>query len=233
MTRFVTFEGIEGCGKTTQIRLASAWLAERGIPILATAEPGGTPLGRKIREILLNRSSCAIGAEAELLLFAAARAQHVRETILPALEEGQWVLCDRFADATLAYQGFGRGLDAAFIRTLNDFSTCSLKPDLTLLFDLPVEAGLARAKKRTAGTRAQKAEDRFEREEKAFYRKIKDRHHTQLLLPSLGRYWFHERIRDGYLNLAAGEPERFRIIDGTADVETVHREVCLRLAELL
>ncbi|OHE17696.1 MAG: dTMP kinase [Syntrophobacterales bacterium GWC2_56_13] len=233
MTRFVTFEGIEGCGKTTQIRLAAAWLAERGIPVLATAEPGGTPLGRKIREILLNRSSCAIGAEAELLLFAAARAQHVRETILPALEEGQWVLCDRFADATLAYQGFGRGLDAAFIRTLNDFSTCSLKPDLTLLFDLPVEAGLARAKKRTAGTRAQKAEDRFEREEKAFYRKIKDRHHTQLLLPSLGRYWFHERIRDGYLNLAAGEPERFRIIDGAADVETVHREVCLRLAELL
>ena len=211
MTRFVTFEGIEGCGKTTQIRLASAWLKERGIPSLATAEPGGTPLGRKIREILLNRGSCAIGAEAELLLFAAARAQHVRESILPALEEGQWVLCDRFADATLAYQGFGRGLDAAFIRTLNDFSAFSLKPDLTLLFDLPVEAGLARAKKRTAGIRPEAAEDRFEREDRAF----------------------HVRIRDGYLNLAAGEPERFRIIDGAADVETVHREVCLHLAELL
>ena len=122
MGKFITFEGGEGSGKTTQIKLAADWLRERGIPVLATAEPGGTPLGRKIREILLNRGSCAIGAEAELLLFAAARAQHVRETILPALEAGQWVLCDRFSDATLAYQGFGRGLDVAFIRTLNDFS---------------------------------------------------------------------------------------------------------------
>jgi len=211
MTRFVTFEGIEGCGKTTQIKLAAAWLAERGIPVLATAEPGGTPLGLKIREVLLNRGSWKIDAEAELLLFAAARAQHVRQAILPALRAGQWVLCDRFADATLAYQGFGRGLDAGFIRTLNDFSALSLSPDRTLLFDLPVEAGLARAEKRTAGVWAEAAEDRFEREDRAF----------------------HGRIRDGYLNLAAGEPERFRIIDGAADVETVHREVCLRLAELL
>src|SRR5512138_552087 len=108
MSRFITFEGIEGCGKTTQIRLAALWLKERGLPFLATAEPGGTPLGRTIREILLNRSSLTIGAEAELLLFAASRAQHVRETIRPALEEGKWVLCDRFSDATVAYQGFGR-----------------------------------------------------------------------------------------------------------------------------
>jgi dTMP kinase len=126
MRRFVTFEGIEGCGKTTQIELAAVWLKERGIPFLATAEPGGTPLGRKIREILLNRGSWTISAETELLLFAAARAQHVRETILPAIEEGRWVLCDRFTDATLAYQGFGRDLDAAFIRTLNAFSALSL-----------------------------------------------------------------------------------------------------------
>jgi len=142
MKRFVTFEGIEGCGKTTQIRLAALWLKARGIPFLTTAEPGGTPLGRKIREILLNRGSFTIGAEAELLLFAAARAQHVREAILPALAEGWWVLCDRFADATLAYQGFGRGLDTAFIRTLNAFSALSLMPDMTLLFDTPVETGL-------------------------------------------------------------------------------------------
>ena len=211
MRRFVTFEGGEGSGKTTQIKLAADWLRERGIPVLETAEPGGTPLGRKIREILLNRGSCAIGAEAELLLFAADRAQHVRETILPALAEGQWVLCDRFADATLAYQGFGRRLDAAFIRTLNDFSTCSLKPDLTLLFDLPVEAGLERAKKRTAGIKPKAAEDRFEREERTF----------------------HGRIREGYLRLAAEEPERFRIINGAADIETVRREVCRHLTALL
>ena len=211
MQRFVTFEGIEGCGKTTQIEFAAVWLKERGIPFLTTAEPGGTPLGRKIREILLNQGSCAIGAEAELLLFAAARAQHVRETILPALEEGQWVLCDRFADATLAYQGFGRGLDAAFIRTLNDFSALSLTPDMTLLFDIPVEAGLERARKRITGIRPEAAEDRFEQEDPAF----------------------HRRIRQGYLTLAAAEPDRFRIIDGAADAETVHDKVRRCLAELL
>ncbi len=210
MKCFITFDGVEGCGKTTQMRLAEAWLRERGAPVLATAEPGGTPLGRKIREILLNRGSWAIGAEAELLLFAAARAQHVREAILPALERGEWVLCDRFADATLAYQGFGRGLDAGFIRTLNAFSAQTLKPEMTLLFDLPVEAGLARAKKRVSGVRPEAAEDRFEQEERAF----------------------HGRIREGYLSLAAAEPERFRIIDGAGSVETVHREVCRCLEAL-
>lgn len=210
MKRFITFEGGEGSGKTTQIKLAADWFRERGIPALSTAEPGGTPLGRKIRELLLNRGSWTIGAEAELLLFAAARAQHVRETILPALEAGQWVLCDRFADATLAYQGFGRGLDAGFIRTLNAFSAQALKPEMTLLFDLPVEAGLARAKKRAAGGRPEAAEDRFEQEERAF----------------------HGRIRDGYLTIAAEEPERFRIIDGAVSVETVHCEVCRCLEAL-
>jgi len=209
--KFITFEGGEGSGKTTQSRLAADWLRERGIPHLVTAEPGGTPLGRRIREILLNRKSCAIGAKAELLLFTAARAQHVRETILPALKAGQWVLCDRFTDATLAYQGFGRGLDVEFIRSLNDFSACSLKPDLTLLFDLPVKVGLARAKKRAAGSRPEVAEDRFEQEKGTF----------------------HERIREGYLTLASAEPERFRIIDGAADIESVRREVRLHLSALL
>lgn len=211
MRRFVTFEGGEGSGKTTQIKLAADWLKGRGISALSTAEPGGTPLGRRIREILLNRGSFTIGAEAELLLFAAARAQHVRETILPALEAGRWVLCDRFADATLAYQGFGRGLDKAFIRTLNDFSSCSLKPDLTMLFDLPVEVGLGRAKKRTVGIQPKTAEDRFEQEDPAF----------------------HGRIREGYLSLAAGDPERFRIIDGTADIDPIHAEVRRHLAALM
>jgi dTMP kinase len=211
MKRFITFEGIEGCGKTTQIRLAEAWLRERRIPVLATAEPGGTPLGWKIREILLNRGSFAISAEAELLLFAAARAQHVRETILPALAEGRWVLCDRFSDATLAYQGFGRGLDAGFIRAMNAYSTGNLRPDRTFLFDLPVELGLERATKRAAGVGPEAAEDRFEQEERAF----------------------HGRVRNGYLNLAAEELERFRIIDAAADVESIHREVCRHMTALL
>ena len=210
MNRFITFDGIEGCGKTTQIRLAEVWLRERGVSVLSTAEPGGTPLGRKIREILLNRGSWAIGAEAELLLFAAARAQHVREAILPALERGELVLCDRFTDATLAYQGFGRGLDARFIRTLNAFSGQALIPEMTLLFDLSVETGLARAKKRASGVLPEAAEDRFEQEERAF----------------------HGRIREGYLALAAAEPERFRIIDGAGSVETVQREVCRCLEAL-
>jgi len=211
MGRFITFEGIEGCGKTTQIRLAAEWLAGRGIPVLATAEPGGTPLGVKIREILLNRGSFAIGAEAELLLFAAARAQHVRETIRPALQSGKWVLCDRFSDATLAYQGAGRGLDAGFIRSLNALCSLLLVPDRTLLFDLPVETGLARAGRRTEGIRPEAAEDRFERETRDF----------------------HGRIREGYLALAAEEPERFRIIDGTAEIEAIQREVRRLLEELL
>jgi dTMP kinase len=211
MRRFITCEGIEGCGKTTQIRLAETWLREQGIPVFATAEPGGTPLGRMIREILLNRGSCAIGAEAELLLFAAARAQHVRETILPALEAGQWVLCDRFSDATAAYQGFGRGLDDGLIRTLNAFSALTVTPERTILFDLPVETGLVRAEKRAAGIRPAEAEDRFEREERAF----------------------HGRVREGYLTLAAEEPERFRIVDGAADIEAVRRQVCRHLEALL
>lgn len=211
MRRFVTFEGGEGSGKTTQIKLAADWLKKHGIFALSTAEPGGTPLGQKIREILLNRGSCTIGAEAELLLFAAARAQHVRETILPALEEGQWVLCDRFTDATLAYQGSGRGLEAGFIKMLNAFSAFSLTPNMTLLFDLPVAIALARAQKRAAGGPLETAEDRFEHENQDF----------------------HARIRNGYLTLAAAEPERFRIIDGAADVETVHQEVCHSLTELL
>jgi dTMP kinase len=210
MRRFVTFEGGEGSGKTTQIKLAADWLKEHGISALSTAEPGGTPLGRKIREILLNRSSCTIDAEAELLLFAAARAQHVRETILPALEAGQWVLCDRFTDATLAYQGFGRGLEVGFITILNAFSAFSLTPNMTLLLDLPVATSLARAVKRVASSRPETAEDRFEHEEQDF----------------------HAKIRKGYLTLAAGEPERFRIIDGAADVETVCQEVCRCLKEL-
>jgi dTMP kinase len=200
---FITFEGSEGCGKSTQIGLAEAWLKARGLPVVATAEPGGTPLGRKIREILLNRGSSPIGAEAELLLFAAARAQHVRERILPALRAGQWVLCDRFSDATLAYQGFGRGLDSAFIGALNAFAACSLVPDLTLLFDLPVEVGLVRAQRRAAGKEPGAAEDRFEQEEREF----------------------HQRVRAGYQTLAAREPARFRVIDAAADADTVHAGV--------
>ena len=203
MKAFITFEGIEGCGKTTQIRMAGDDLRQRRIPALVTEEPGGAPLGKHIRKLLLNQGDCRIDAKAELLLFAAARAQHVQETILPALAEGRVVLCDRFSDATLVYQGFGRGLSLDFIRVLNDFSTAALKPDLTLLFDLPVETGLGRAIDRIARIDGAPREDRFEQEARTF----------------------HEKIREGYLSLAAAEPGRFRVIDASGDVRTIHREV--------
>ncbi|MCX5856601.1 MAG: dTMP kinase, partial [Deltaproteobacteria bacterium] len=204
MKTFITFEGIEGCGKTTQIRMAGDYLRKRQIPVLVTEEPGGAPLGKHIRKLLLNQGDCRIDAKAELLLFAAARAQHVQEVILPALAAGRVVLCDRFSDATLAYQGFGRGLSLEFIKSLNEFSAAPLKPDLTLLFDLPVEVGLGRAIDRIAHIQGAPREDRFEQEDRAF----------------------HQKIRIGYLSLARNEPGRIRMIDASRDVQTIGQEVC-------
>ena len=162
MSRFITFEGIEGSGKTTQIKLAKDYLEARGFSLVATDEPGGTPLGKIIREMLLNVGPYSISPCAELLLFVAARAQHVEEVIKPALQQGKLVLCDRFLDATLAYQGWGRGLDRTFIQALHNFATTSLLPDLTILLDLPAETGLRRALERIAQRRGVCPEDRFE-----------------------------------------------------------------------
>lgn len=211
MNRLITFEGIEGCGKTTQIKIAGEWLKGNGIPFIATDEPGGTPLGKRIREVLLNRGPYSISPEAELFLFIAARSQHVADVMLPALREGKWVICDRFLDATLAYQGFGRGLDIGFIRRLHDFSSSSLKPALTILLDLPVEAGLGRAMDRIARSREIALEDRFEREDREF----------------------HRRIREGYLILAQEDPERYRIIDAAREIEAVHRDVCAQMKDFM
>jgi len=210
--RFISFEGIEGCGKTTQIKLAGEYLKQCHIPYIITEEPGGTSIGRRIREILLNKESGEeICSKAELLLFSAARAQHVKDVIIPVLKEDTVVLCDRFYDATIAYQGFGRGLDIDFIRILNDFSSANLKPGLTLLFDLQVEVGLKRAMDRISHMKDGSAEDRFEREDLEFHRKV----------------------REGYLLLARQDNERFRIIDGARDIETVHREVCVDLSRFM
>ena len=211
MNRFIVFEGIEGCGKTTQIRMAGKYLTAQGVPSLLTEEPGGTPLGKKIREMLLNVGPCPIFPRAELLLFLAARAQHVKDVIAPALEQGKWVLCDRFRDATLAYQGYGRGLDIGIIKRLHDFSAAALIPGLTLILDLPAEAGLQRALNRISRLRGVDLEDRFEREELAF----------------------HRRVREGYLGLAAEEPERYRIIDASPDVASVHQAVCRALMDFI
>jgi len=187
---FNTLEGIDGSGKSTQLRN----LAERIPNALATKEPGGTPTADRIRAILLD-TGATIDPVAELFLFAASRRQHVMEVIRPALAAGQVVLCDRFTDATLAYQGFGRRLDLDRLRWLNDWATDSLRPGLTLIFDLPEEVGLQRARSRNSS--APVDEGRFEQEDLRF----------------------HRRVREGYLTLAASEPDRYAVIDaaGTPD----------------
>lgn len=210
MGPFITFEGIEGSGKTTQVRLAAQYLEERGIRTLVTGEPGGTALGAKIRELLLNRGPVDIGAESELFLFAAARSQHVQTLIIPALREDRWVLCDRFSDATVAYQGFGRGLDETFVRKVNAFAGGELEPRLTILVDLPVETGLKRAFSRAA-RQSGPAEDRFEHEELTF----------------------HRRVRSGYLEMARREPDRFRVVDGNRSIQEIQREICMHLDAIL
>jgi len=208
---FITFEGVEGSGKTTQIRLAGEFLREKGLPVIVTQEPGGTPLGERIREILLNQAGFDISGEAEVFLFAAARAQHTDAVIRPALETGQVILCDRFSDATIAYQAYGRGLPLEAVREVCRLASRGLSPRLTLLFDLPVEKGLERAFRRIAGREEASREDRFERE------------HLD----------FHRRIREGYLAIARLEPDRVKIIDASRDIETTRREVRAILSSAL
>lgn len=211
MGLFVTFEGIEGSGKTTQIRKAEDYLKGQGVSVIVTGEPGGTPLGRELREILLDKTALTLSSRAELLLFAADRAQHVEEVIVPAMEEGNVVLCDRFSDATVAYQGYGRGQDKGGVQSLCAFAAQSLVPHMTFLFDVSADIGLERIMDRARGTGDTPREDRFERE----------------------RLHFHEIVRDGYLTLAREDPDRFRVIDASRDIDAVHREVCIHLKELI
>jgi dTMP kinase len=207
----ITFEGIEGSGKSTQIKLVAEYLMKKKVPLVVTQEPSGTDIGRKIGNILFNREHSHLCAETEMFLFCAARAQHVREVIMPALEQGKVVLCDRFSDATYAYQGFGRGLNQEFIRLINDYSALLLKPDMTLLFDLPVEIGLQRATDRNNRLEKPSATDRFERE----------------------NVDFHRRIREGYLDILRKDPERFRLIDANRDVDVIQDEVRRHITDFI
>jgi dTMP kinase len=201
MIRFITFEGGDGTGKTTQIRVLERYLRERNRACLITREPGGTALGKLLREVLLKVGESEIDSSTELFLYLADRAQHVKEVILPAIVAEKTVLCDRFTDSTLAYQGYGRGLDLDWLFRLNETASAGVTPDLTFLFDCPVELSLAR----TAQRRAQSIieEDRFERE----------------------KFAFHERVRQGFLELAGSEPHRFRIIDASGSVEQAARQI--------
>jgi len=196
MACFITFEGIEGCGKTTQMRLLAERLGTLGKSVTTTREPGGCPIADQIRGILLDAGNSAMTPLAELLLYAAARAQHVAEVVKPALAAGHIVLCDRFTDATIAYQGYGRRLDQQVIDGLNHLAIDGVRPDVTVLLDCPVEVGLARAMARINSSHGAR-EERFE----------------------LEAMEFHQRVRDGYLQLAASEPDRFVIVDGAAGVE--------------
>ncbi len=161
--RFITFEGIDGCGKTTQLRMLAQWLRERGQDVVETVEPGGTAIGRQIRKILLDPANADLRPRAELLLYFASRAQNVDEVIRPALEAGRTVLCDRFTDSTLVYQGCGRGLDTEVVRDLDRIACRGLMPDITILIDIDIETSLARARRRNE--RAGPDESRIDDEE--------------------------------------------------------------------
>lgn len=201
--KFITFEGIEGCGKTTQIRILNDYLSLRGHTTVLTREPGGTAIGEKIRLVLLNAAFKEMLPLTELLLYAAARCQHVHEVILPALKEGKIVLCDRYADATEAYQGGARGIDRSFLKTIHNVATGNLKPDLTILLDCPVEIGLKRTQERESEFKGQTNLDRFEKE----------------------KMDFHENVRKAYLQIAKAEPQRVKIIDALGDIEAVHEKI--------
>lgn len=188
---FITFEGIEGCGKSTQAERLVARLREQKVPLVFTLEPGGTRVGKEIRRILLDPKNQHLTPFAELLLYAADRAQHVEEVIRPALDQRKWVLCDRYFDATTVYQGYVRGQDMSLVGILNEKATRGIFPDLTFLLDCEVEIALGRAIRRTE-TRFQAGQDRFEREKTDF----------------------HEAVRQGYLSLARDNPERFVVVDG-------------------
>ncbi len=193
---FISFEGVEGSGKSTQAKMAADALIKEGRPVVLTAEPGGTPISLSIREVLLDSSHGAMEPVTELLLYAAARRQHLYELILPALDEGKVVITDRFSDSTSAYQGTGRGLEMGLIAELDRMVTGGLKPDLTLIFDIDVEEGLMR--NRGAGKR-----DRLELEDVEF----------------------HKRVREGFLDIANNEPERVRLVQVGGDKDEVHEKV--------
>ena len=217
--RFLVFEGIEGAGKSTQLPLVERRLGDAGVRTFTTREPGGSPLGESLRAVLLDPRFTGMSPAAELLVMFAARAEHLAKVIEPALAAGTWVLCDRFTDATFAYQGGGRGVDAARIAVLEETAQGGLRPDLVLVLDVPVEVGLARAGRRRQMSMsfpapaetglARGVTDRFEREDADFFR----------------------RVREVYLERARARPERYAIIDASADEDTTAERVLTAISE--
>lgn len=207
--RFITFEGGEGGGKSTQVKTLADALKSAGIGVVTTREPGGAPAAEDIRELLVSGAVERWSPMAEVLLNYAAREMHVRQTVRPALERGDWVICDRFSDSTMAYQGYGGGVEPARIQAIHEAVLGDFKPDLTLILDLPTEEGLARAGKRLV--EAKSAEDRFERMERDF----------------------HDRLRNGFLEIAKSDPLRCKVIDASGDIAAVSDKVRLMVSETL
>lgn len=197
---FMTFEGIEGCGKSTHVTLLAQALQARGLSVVATREPGGTEIGQTLRQILLHSSVTPLAKGTELLLMLADRAQHVQDVILPGLRDGKVVISDRFVDSTVAYQGYGRGIERDLLARLNGFACGDCLPTLTILLDLPVDEGLRRAGKRRG---ANEAVDHFEAESVAF----------------------HQRVREGFLSVARAEPQRVHVVDSRRPLEEIHQEI--------
>lgn len=193
---FITFEGIEGAGKSSNINFAGALLKKAGKPLMLTREPGGTPLGEALRELLLGHQHDGMSFKAELLMMFAARAQHLDSKIIPAIERGEWVVCDRFTDATYAYQGGGRLLDTSTISALEALVQGQRRPDLTILLDLPVALGLERAGQRSTP-------DRFEQQQHDFF----------------------ERVRAAYLQIARRDPQRVKVVDASLPLEQVQQQI--------
>ena len=203
--KFITFEGLDGVGKSTQLQKLADHLRQRGIDVITTREPGGTTLGDKLRAVLLSSRTSGLSARAELALMFADRAQHIDEQIMPALAKGQWVLCDRFTDSSEAYQGGGRELGSGTVRQLHKLLCHDLKPDLTILMISDVASNIARARRRNTekSKRSQTDENRFEKESRAF----------------------HERVLEAFLALAAREPQRVVKVDAAEQIANVHRKI--------
>lgn len=206
-SKFITFEGGEGAGKTTQITRLADRLVSQGITTITTREPGGAPGADSIRSLLVSGATNKWDPISEVLLLYAGRREHLKQTILPALDQGAWVLCDRFSDSTMAYQGYGHGLSKDFIRAVHDEVVGAADPDLTLVLDIPVDVGIERANSRNTRTRS--GEDRFERMDSSF----------------------HERLRAGFLDIADREPERVRVIDADSTPEAVTETVWQAVTE--
>ena len=203
MSFFITFEGVEGCGKTTQARMLADYLRAKGFSVFTTREPGGTSIGNSIRKILLAPGNKDMNFYTELYLYVAARVQHVEEVIIPHLQQESIVICDRFSDATKAYQGYGRGMPLALIKKLHAAKPLSLKPDITFLLDVDHTIALRRARKRNSAKQSLLREGRVESESLSF----------------------HSRIREGYLKIARTEKKRVKVVDASKSIKSVHTNI--------